>query len=158
MGETAGLLLVARPHCVLVDDGPESSSRRHPLGHVVRRRQVLSGELTVSGDGLGSWSQGLRFWWGACSGIGVVGRHGLCSPRLYVCIVEAQAMIRLYWWRRERGCSGRFCLPGTLYPEFLTRLHSGLLSHVIIDASGPLKGRGPLLIRAQPLPVTRQGA
>ena len=47
MGETAGLLLVARPHCVLVDDGPEPSSGRHSLGHVVRRRQVLSGESGV---------------------------------------------------------------------------------------------------------------
>lgn len=75
MGETAGLLLVARPHCVLVDDRPESSSRRHPLGHVVRRRQVLSGELWGSAVALGRkgcWSQGLWFWLAARYGTGVV--------------------------------------------------------------------------------------
>ena len=72
MGETAGLLLVARPHCVLVDDGPEPSSRRHPLGHVVRRWQVLSGEswgLAVAWQGRGGGGRGLGprasgFGWG----------------------------------------------------------------------------------------------
>ena len=43
VGETSGLLLVARPHCVLVDDRPELRSWRHPLGHVVWRWQVLDG-------------------------------------------------------------------------------------------------------------------
>lgn len=42
------------------------------------------------------------------------------------------------------------CLSGTLSPQLLVRLHSGPLHHVIIDASGPLKGRGPLLM---PLPA-----
>lgn len=91
MGETAGLLLVARPHCVLVDDGPEPSSRRHPLGHVVRRWQVLSGEswgLAVAWQGRagrkGSWSRGLWFWLGAWFGIGMVGGgsarlHSVCA-------------------------------------------------------------------------------
>jgi len=44
VGEAARLLLVARAHRVLVDDGPEPGRRRHPLGHVVRGREVLRGE------------------------------------------------------------------------------------------------------------------
>lgn len=43
MGETSGLLLVGRPNCVLVDDRPESNSKRHLLGLVIQRWQVLSG-------------------------------------------------------------------------------------------------------------------
>lgn len=87
MGETAGLLLVARPHCVLVDDGPEQSSRRHPLGHVVRRRQVLSGELGFGG----SLREEGGFNPRACGLAGGTvwnwnGSNGLCSLPLCVCV------------------------------------------------------------------------
>lgn len=44
MGEAARVLLVARPHRVLVDDGTEPGRRGNQMGHVVWRRKVLSGE------------------------------------------------------------------------------------------------------------------
>lgn len=44
MGQAARLLLVARAHRLLVDDGPEPGGRGHPLGDVVRGRQVLGGK------------------------------------------------------------------------------------------------------------------
>lgn len=48
---------MAWPHRVLVDDGPEPSGRRHTLGHVVRRWQVLSGECGPADSG---WKWGRR--------------------------------------------------------------------------------------------------
>lgn len=56
LGEAARLLLVARPHRVLVDDGTEQSCRGNQMGHVVWRRKILSGEcsgptvILLSGD------------------------------------------------------------------------------------------------------------
>lgn len=56
LGEVARLLLVARPHRVLVDDGTEQSCRGNQMGHVVWRRKILSGEcsgptvILLSGD------------------------------------------------------------------------------------------------------------
>lgn len=47
--EAAGLLLVARPDRLLVDERPESGGRRDPLGDVVRRRKVLRGERSGLG-------------------------------------------------------------------------------------------------------------
>lgn len=44
LGEAARVLVVARTHRVLVDDGTEQSRRGNQMGHVVRRREVLSGE------------------------------------------------------------------------------------------------------------------
>lgn len=44
LGKVTGILLVARPDRVVVDDGSQSGRRRNPLGHVVWRWQILSGE------------------------------------------------------------------------------------------------------------------
>lgn len=56
MGEAARILVVARPHRILVDDGKEQSCRGNQMGHVVWRRKILSGEflnptlILLSGD------------------------------------------------------------------------------------------------------------
>lgn len=56
LGEAARILVVARPHRILVDDGPEQSRRGNQMGHVVRRRKILRGEclrppfILLSGD------------------------------------------------------------------------------------------------------------
>ncbi len=44
LGEAAGILLVARPDRVVVYGESQSGRWRHPLGHVVWRCQILSGE------------------------------------------------------------------------------------------------------------------
>lgn len=44
LGQAARVLLVARPHRILVDDGTEQGCRGNQMGHVVWRRKILSGE------------------------------------------------------------------------------------------------------------------
>lgn len=44
LGKAARIFLVARPHRILVDDGPEQSCRGNQMGHVVWRRKILRGE------------------------------------------------------------------------------------------------------------------
>lgn len=44
LGEAARILVVARPHRILVDDGTEQSCRGNQMGHVVWRWKILSGE------------------------------------------------------------------------------------------------------------------
>lgn len=125
MGETSGLLLVARPHCVLVDDGPESSSRRHPLGHVVRRRQVLSGELW----GLGPKAYGFGGGHGLELGGGGMGSD--CLP-LWVCVgVEAREMMRLHWCLTAR-MPAESLPPGHPFPRSPSHLPSGPLRRAVI--------------------------
>lgn len=74
-----------------------------------------------------------------------------CPTSGCVLMEEAQEIIRLHWGLGA-GMLMEVCLSGTLSPQLLACLHSDPLHHVIIDASGPLKGRGPLIM---PLPVGR---